>query len=177
VEDRLDELSLENHQLRKRLRSLTIIMVLFMLAVGGIAGAVLMKVREPHEHAAPREIVLSDDKAMTTLSARGLQVEMKNGAKVEVTHDGAAPWLYMQDLGKGRNTSLFAGKLDVSGDAGKTAVALTTEGPPAVNLESGGSRVVLDRATLERLLQPPAPPPPAPTPTPAPAEPTAPGPP
>jgi hypothetical protein len=90
-----------------------------------------------------------------------------------VTHDGVEPWLYMQRVGKG-NASLMVGKLDVSSSADKTAVNLTTEGKPALGLEAGGTRMVLDRERLDKLLQPPVPPP---APEPTPAQPTAPPPP
>lgn len=161
-----EDLEQEVARLRGKLRSLTIITVLFMLAVGALAGVVLMKVsKEPAEPPPPTEITFRDptDGRAATLSAAGLKVEGPDtGNAARLTHDG----LFLQQVAAGKATTLAAGKLDVAGSGGKTAVSLQTEPPeePSLHLETPAGALVLDRSALDKLLHPPPPPAPAPVP-------------
>jgi hypothetical protein len=170
VEDRLDELSLENHRLRARLRSLTVIMVLFMLAVGGIAGAVFMKVREPHEHDPPSSLVLNDLRLQDG-SARSAQL-MRMGDEYSLLLMGAGTGADQDQA------TLRPQSLQITTRAGSILIK-DQDGQPAITFIAGNTTTTLTAARLAELLAPP-PPPPAPTPTPTPTptpEPAAPAPP
>jgi hypothetical protein len=70
--DELD-LEIEVARLRGKLRALTVITVLFMLASGGLAAAVYMKVSKKPD--VPSQIVLTDASGSLTLTPSGLEIK------------------------------------------------------------------------------------------------------
>jgi hypothetical protein len=173
-----EDLEQEVARLRGKLKSLTIITVLFMLAVGALAGVVLAKVsKKPAETPPPTEYYVEQGDTSAKLTPMGLQLTGPNGAAANLMFDGARHHLFFQEVKAGNATTLAAGELDVASNGGKTAVSLQTESPeePAIQLETPAGVLRLDRSALDKLLNPPPPPAPAPgqpgAPAPAPAEP------
>ncbi len=162
-----EDLEQEVARLRGKLRSLTIITVLFMLAVGALAGVVLAKVsKKPAEPPPPTEYYVQQGDTSAKLTPMGLQLTGPNGAAANLMFDGARHHLFFQEVKAGKATTLAAGELDVAGSGGKTAVSLQTESPeePAIQLETPAGALRLDRSALDKLLHPPPPPAPAPVP-------------
>jgi hypothetical protein len=171
-----DEFDLEQEvaRLRGKLKALTVITVLFMLASGGLAAAVYMKVsKKPAEK--PIEEVRLESKvlqggALVTVgqveawSDKFGTVRMANGA-LELQAPGLKETVRL-DVQRG---------LSITWNGGTQIRLGQVDGEPALTFGDGDKQVQLTAATLAKLLEPPAPPPaPTPTPTPAPAQPAAP---
>jgi hypothetical protein len=162
-----DQFDLEQEvaRLRGKLRSLTIITVLFMLAVGALAGVVLAKVsKKPAAPPPVREIVLQSEQPggpITTLKPGEIVVGSADGtAQVRPTHllisKGAT------DPKGGSASTVTTGGLTVKDEQGQAELTGSH-----LQLRAGDQQFTLDAPTGVKLLEPP----PAPVPAAAPPEP------